>query len=198
MSMLRNLKIGLRNLFRKDAVNREIDEELQSFLASAAEENRQRGMSAEEAERAARVALGSAAAVKDQVHAAGWEMHIDTLVQDLRYGLRALRNHPGFTAVAVLTLALGIGVNTGIFTILNAATLKLLPSPDAGRLIGIYQQYIGKVHRNVHGSTGLASYFEYQQYRDSNHVLEGLMACALFIGSRRDCITMAAHWRGNL
>ncbi|MBZ5524205.1 MAG: ABC transporter permease [Acidobacteriia bacterium] len=180
-NLLRNLKTGLRSLFRKDAINSEIDEELQGFLAAAVEDNLRQGMSPEEAERAARVAMGSAAAVKDQVHAAGWEAHIETLVQDVRYGLRALRNQPGFTAVAVLTLALGIGVNTGIFTILNAATLKPLTSPHAGRLISIYQQYSGKVRRNIHGSPGLASIFEYQQYRDSNHVLDGLAAYAPFV-----------------
>lgn len=176
MSMLRNLKAGLRNLFRREAVNGEIDEELQGFFEAAVEENLRRGMGRAEAERAARVAIGSAAAVKDQVHAAGWETHIETLTQDVRYGLRALRNQPAFTAVAVLTLALGIGVNTGIFTILNAVTLKPLTAPQSGRLISIYQQQTGKYRRNVHGSPGLASYFEYQQFRDNNHVLEGLMA----------------------
>jgi len=176
MSLLRNISNGFRSLFRRDAVNSDLDEELQAYLAGAIEENMRKGMTEEQAERAARIAIGSAAAVKDQVHATGWEWAIETLMQDIRYGLRTLRNQPAFTIVAVLTLALGIGVNTGIFTILNAAAFKPLSSPRAAEMIGVYQEFSGKVKRNIHGAPGFSSFYEYRQYRDNSHVLQGLMA----------------------
>ena len=98
--------------------------------------------------------------------------------QDVRYSVRTLRKSPSFVIVAVLALAMGIGVNTGIFTILNAIALRPLPVADAGQVVSVYQSLRGKVNRNVNGSGSFFSYPEYQNYRDNNHVLSALAASA--------------------
>lgn len=108
-------------------------------------------------------------------------MHI--LWQDVRYGLRMLARNPGFTAVAVLAIALGIGVNAGIFSVLNGVGLRMLPVPSAEQIVSIDQTFHGKYRRNVHGEPTLFSYSEYQEYRDSNHVFSGVIAYDPFLNA---------------
>jgi predicted permease len=103
------------------------------------------------------------------------------LLQDIRYGLRMLGRNPGFTAVAVLAIALGIGVNAGIFSVLNGAALRMLPVPSAEQIVSIDQIFQGKIKRNVHGEPTLFSYSEYQEYRANNHVFSGLIAYDPFL-----------------
>jgi macrolide transport system ATP-binding/permease protein len=98
--------------------------------------------------------------------------------QDVRYSVRTLRKNPGFAIVALLALALGIGVNTGIFTILNAIALRPLPVADAGKVVSVYQSFRGKVSRNTYGSSSYFSYSEYLNYRDNNHVFSGVAVSA--------------------
>lgn len=127
MSFLRNFLAGLRSLFQKKQVDRELDEELRGFLEMAVEEKRKLGMSRSEALREVRLERGSLEVSKEVVASSGWESFVETCWRDVRYGVRMLRQNPGFTAVAILTLGLGIGANTAIFSLMDTVMLRLLP-----------------------------------------------------------------------
>jgi predicted permease len=140
MSLLRNITSGLRSLFRKEQVDRELEEELRAYQEMAAAETMKNGMSRKEALRAVRLERGSLEVSKEIVRSGGWEFFVETCWQDLRYGLRVLRKWPGFTAVAVLTLALGIGANTAIFSLLDALVFRdaSVPHPEQIVRFGVH------------------------------------------------------------
>lgn len=137
MSVWRQLTRGLRTLWNRDAADRDTADEVQDFLDRATADHAARGLSPEQARRAARLELGNVTAVREQVRDAGWEAVVETFVADLRFGARRLARAPGFTAVTVLTLALGIGATTAIYSAVDPVLFEPLPYPGAGRILAI-------------------------------------------------------------
>jgi predicted permease len=181
MGIFRNLALGTRSLLRPSVRNDEIEDELRGFLDSSVQEKMRRGMSREEALRAARIEIGSKEMVRHKVWAASWESIVESVWQDVRYGVRKLVKTPGFSLVAMLSLALGIGANTAIFTIINDLLLKQLPVRDPKGLVSFGD---GSDSGTMESSSpGPYDIFPYEFYRrianDKDH-FEGLTAFASF------------------
>jgi len=127
----------LRNLVHKQRVDRELEEELGTAVELLVEEKVRSGMPADAARRAARLELGSVESLKGQVQEARAGARVDALFQDVRYALRSLVRAPGFTAVVVVTLALGIGANTAIFSVVRGILFEPLPFRAPDRLVAL-------------------------------------------------------------
>ena len=132
--MLSDLRYRLRALFNRRALDTELDSELRFHLERETDKLRARGLSASEARRQAHIAFGSVDSAKEQSRDGRGVALIETTLQDLRYAARGLRKAPGFAALVVLSLALGIGANTAIFSVVNAELLKPLPVRDPASL----------------------------------------------------------------
>src|SRR5438046_1400224 len=169
MPFLRNIVTGLRSLFRKNQVDRELDEELAAYLEMQVAEKMQQGMRPKDALRAVRLERGSLELTKEVVRSGGWESFVETCWQDLRYAQRRLRMAPTFTIATVLTLGLGIGATTSIFTLVHAVLLKSLPVANPGELYRLGREarccYFGGYSQDKEFS--LVSYDLYKYLRDT-------------------------------
>jgi putative ABC transport system permease protein len=164
-------------LFRRSRVEREMDEELCAHIAHRAEDLVRSGLQRPEAERRARIEFGGYQKYKEEIRESLGAHFIETLLQDIRYALRMLRKSPGFTAVAVLTLALGIGANTAIFSIVDAVLLRSLPFQNAGRLVDLTE------YRPRAVSEAGVSFPDYLAWRQQNTVFDETAAYFLVSAS---------------
>jgi predicted permease len=174
MSLIRSLSDGLRALLRKEQVSQELDEELTGFLEMAAQEKMKQGMNRKDALRAVRLQLGNLEVAKEVVRSAGWESLVETLWQDLRYAARMLRKNPGSTAAVVIALALAIGLNTTVFTFVNALLLRPpagVQAPDQLLEVWIHNPRSSSVESYLP-----LTYPDYLYYRDHNHSFAGMLA----------------------
>lgn len=159
MPLLRNIASGIRSLFQKKRAERELDEELRGFMEMAAEESVKQGRSQKDALRSVRLERGSLEAAKERVRSAGWESLLEASWQDLCYGLRVLRKSPGFTAVTIVTLALGIGANISMLGVVDALMFQM------PKHVGAPQQLVqaGLVTKLQPNQQPVLSYYQYRR-----------------------------------
>ena len=160
MPLLPRLSSLWRNLRHKDRVEEELSEEVRSYLEMLIEAKVREGFEPEQARRAALIELGGVDQVKESVREIMMGQKLETIWQDLRYGARSLLKNPGFTVVAVITLGLGIGANTAIFSVVNAALLKGLPY-DATRLVAV-EAFNPQKETRAHGASP-ADFWDWQE-----------------------------------
>jgi predicted permease len=137
---LRQIAARVRAFFRRDELDRDFEQELQSHVAMLTEDNVRRGMTVDEARRAALIHVGAGASIQDEHRAARGLPTLEPVLQDLRYALRSLGRNPGFACIAVFTLALGIGASTAIFSLIDAVLIRPLPFPKSDRLAMVWEE----------------------------------------------------------
>lgn len=169
MKIFASLRSLASSLFQRSRINREMDDELRSHIQHRADDLERSGLLRSEAERRARIEFGGYERFKEECREALGGHFGETLLQDVRFGFRMMRKSPGFTAVAVLTLAFGIAANAVVFSVLNALVLRPIDLPQAQNL---YMVEYGKHHF-------MQSYPDYVDLRDRSRAFEGVMAFAI-------------------
>ncbi len=164
---LRSLPARIWASLRKERLDRELDEEIESHLEMAVEENIRHGMSPAEARSAARREFGGLEQMKEQYRDLGRLRWVEAVFQDLRYAARRLRRSPGFTMAALLILALGLGANTAIFSVIDAVLLRPLPFPEPDRLVGVWEET--PMFGLKYSPAAMGNYVE---WRDQNRVFQ--------------------------
>src|SRR5215510_12378861 len=183
MRWRQELTFIIRRLIHRRRAERELDEEMRAHLEMEIEQNIADGMSPEEARRAALRSFGSVAIAKEDSRAMWGLASLEILWQDLRYGARMLLKHKGFTLIAILTLALGIGANTAVFSVINAVLIRSLPFAEADLLVMIWE-----TQPDVHGPVG--TYPDFQDWRAQAQSFQGMAA---FSNKRQGKAELTGH-----
>ncbi|HLJ50553.1 MAG TPA: ABC transporter permease [Bryobacteraceae bacterium] len=173
---LRRFLLRLWSQSRQSALDRQLEQELRFHLEMEAETNRKRGMNATDAWSAAQRSFGGTEQIKESYRDRRGLPMVETTLKDLRYAFRAIRKSPGFTSIVVISLALGIGANTAVFTLIDAVMLRSLPVRSPEELVSV-----GDASRPTALLRGgpMANLFScplYRRLRDENHVFTGLLA----------------------
>jgi predicted permease len=164
MTLVRRLVSGLRALLRRRRDDADLDDELRAYLDADIDARIAAGESRTNAARAARADLGSPLAIRDRVHDVGWETSVEQLWADVRDAARGLRLSPGFTIGVVITLALGIGVNVAMFTLLDTVLLRPLALPAPHELVALHER-AREGEPDTVGGTGRFLRFSYARYQ---------------------------------
>ena len=181
MGVFKNIAAGLRALAGRARVERDMDEELRGFLHASVENKTRAGMNPEDAARAARIEMGSRNAVKHQVWSARWESTLEGIIQDTRISIRMLAKSPAFTAIALLSLALGIGGNTAIFTLIDQVMLRDLPVRDPGQLVTFGDAENSGIAGGIDiGAYGLFPWYFARQLQANPGPFQGIASFASF------------------
>jgi predicted permease len=170
--MLSDLRVRFRSLFRSTAVTREIDQELQFHLGQQMEKYLRAGLTPEQARRRMRLEFGGVTQIKEDCQEARGISFVEHIGQDVRYAMRMFGRTPGFTVVVVVTLALGIGANTAVFSLINAVLLKMLPVKDPEQLV-----QFSKI-QPLYGEIDGFSYPELERFQHETQTFSGLLAFA--------------------
>src|SRR5690242_19486362 len=160
-----------RNIVQKTRVETDLAQEVGAFVEMLAQEKIDRGMDAGEARRAALIELGGVEQVKEEVRDVRVGILLDTLWQDLRYAVRTLAKRPSFTIVALSVLALGIGANTAILSVVYGVLLRTLPYPDSNKLAAVFVHFLPQ--NSERGNMSVADYLDWQR---QNHAFASVAA----------------------
>jgi putative ABC transport system permease protein len=167
MSLWRHLRHGARGLADRTAADRDTADEVEHFLSEAAAEHEAHGVSPREARRLARLQAGNPVVIREQVRSYGWENIVESFIGDLVYATRTLRRSPGFAIAAVLTLALGIGAGTAMFSAARPVLFEPLPYPDANRIVSVWD-------RGADGVRAEVTFGTYRELMDRNRSFDAL------------------------
>lgn len=176
VSLWRQIKHGVKALTNRAAADRNVDDEAGHYFEEAAAALQAKGLSPEDARRAARMEVGNPIAIRQQVREYGWENKIAAAFDDVRHAARRLSRNPGFAATAILTLALGIGATTTIFSVIDGVLLRPLPYPHPERLVALWHTAPGVNIKDLRMSPSL-----YFTYREESRVFEDI---AMWNGNR--------------
>lgn len=172
MKLIDSIRFRIATLFQREQMRDEMEEELRSHIQHRADDLERSGLGRAESERRARIEFGGREKYKEEIHQAAGGHFFETVLQDARYSLRVLRKSPGFTIAAILTLALAIGANAVVFSVMNAFILRPLNVPEPESLYAL---------QHGDAASGYLSYPNYVDLRDHNHSFDDLAAFNLLM-----------------